>query len=582
MPTGYTSCTGSGTPPVPDRALACVAPVTDNEPMRAVLRGADVVDGTGVPARREDVAIEGGHIVAVGRDLPSDAVEVDLTGLVLSPGFIDPHTHYDAQIFWDADLTPSSWHGVTTVVTGNCGFTLAPTKPEHREVIVKTLEQVEGMSASALEAGLTWSFETFSEYLGQIDRRPKRLNMACMVGHTALRWYVLGDDAWEREATSDEVGRMQGLLGEAIESGAIGFSTSRHTHVGAFGRPVPSRAASHEELMQLARTVGESGRGAMEIAIGGSFGIEDVVRMSAVSGRPVTWSGSVLVPSAGENGAAAAADAVQASTSPGAAVFPQFPCRPIVNQVCLRDPFPLRSASDGFLELLQADADERTNLYRDGGWRQRTREGLQPAWKQRLAEATVQETRVHAGIRDGPTLAELADREGSTPFDLLIDLSLADGLETRFRVATANTDESVIAQLLRDPRCLLGLSDAGAHVSQLCDADYASHLLGYWVREQRALPLELAVWRLTAHPAAFYGLNDRGRIAVGCAADLVAFDPASIGSGEVERLWDFPGGTDRLVARSTGIEFVWVNGVLTRSHGADLVGAAPGRLVTLR
>jgi N-acyl-D-amino-acid deacylase len=507
---------------------------------------------------------------------------VDLTGLVLSPGFIDPHTHYDAQILWDADLTPSSWHGVTTVVMGNCGFTLAPTRPEHREVIVKTLEQVEGMSAEALDAGITWSFETFPEYLRQVDQRPKRLNVACMIGHTALRWYVLGDGAPERQANSHEIGRMQELVREAMDYGAIGFSTSRHNHVGAFGKPVPSRAATHDELMGLARTVGRTGRGVVEIAIGGSFTIEDAVRMAVVSSRPVTWTGSVLVPSAGENGATAAAEAVELSSASGAAVFPQFPCRPIVNQVTLLDPFPLRSASDGFLEILQADAAERINLYSDDGWRRRTREGLQPAWEQRLGQATVQETQVHVGIHNGPTLAELAFREGTTPFDVLIDLSLTDGLATRFRIAVANSDELVIAQLLRDRRCLLGLSDGGAHVSQLCDADYATHLLGYWVREQQALPLEQAVWRLTAHPAAFYGLNDRGRIAVGYAADLVAFDPASIGSTEVERLWDFPGGTDHLVARSTGIQFVWVNGYLTHANGNDVAGVAPGKLLTGR
>src|SRR5262249_21564454 len=188
------------------------------------------------------VAIADGRIVDVGPDLPSDLPEVDMTGLVLSPGFVDPHTHYDAQLFWDPDLTPSSWHGVTTVVMGNCGFTVAPTRPEHRDIVYRTLENVEGMTDESLEAGLPWSFETYPEFLAQADRVPKRLNVACMIGHTALRWYVLGDDAPERVATRDEVDRMCSLVREALELGAVGFSTSRHNHVGAFGKPVPSRA----------------------------------------------------------------------------------------------------------------------------------------------------------------------------------------------------------------------------------------------------------------------------------------------------------------------------------------------------
>jgi N-acyl-D-amino-acid deacylase len=433
------------------------------------------------------------------------------------------------------------------------------------------------MSVDALEAGLPWSFESFPDYLDAVDGLDKRLNVACLIGHTALRWFVLGDDAPDRPATGDEVDRMCGLIAEAMARGAIGFSTSLHNHVGAFGKPVPSRAASQEELLQIAETLRQSGTGTIEVAIGGAFGIDEAVRVAEVSGRPLTWSGTALVPTAGQNGGGPAAAAVDRSRASGAAVFPQFPCRPIVNQVTLQDPFPLRSASDGFLQVLGTDPEKRLALYSSREWRDGAKETLQPLWAQRLADATVEETAVHTGIRNGPTLGELAARQGTTPFDLLIDLSLADGLATRFKVAVANTDETVIAQLLADRRCLLGLGDAGAHVSQLCDANYATDLLGYWVRDQRAIPLELAIWRLTGQPAEVYGLSDRGRIAVGAAADLVAFDPATVGTEEVERVWDFPGGTDRLIARSTGVEWVWINGTLTRSWGNDLAGRSPGK-----
>jgi N-acyl-D-aspartate/D-glutamate deacylase len=550
-------------------------------PERVLLRGADVVDGTGAPARRADVAIADGRIVGVGPDLDAhvgaDFDVVDLSGLVLSPGFVDPHTHYDAQVFWDPDLTPSSWHGVTSVVMGNCGFTVAPTRPAHRDVIVRTLENVEGMTLETLQAGLPWSFETFPEYLSRVDAVRKRLNVACMVGHTALRWYVLGDDAADREATDDEVDRMCDLVREALACGAVGFSTSRHNHVGAFGKPVPSRAATHEELLHLAGVLGEARTGTIEVALGGSFGVEDAVRTARLSGRPVTWSGAQIMPMAGEDRRDEALRAVEESSPADAVLFPQFACRPIVNQVTLLDPFPLRSASDGFLEALHADHDARLALYADEGWRRRAKANLLPMWEPRLAAMTVQETRVHGDLANGPTLGELAAREGTTPFDVLVDLSVADGLETRFRIAVANTDEWVTEHLLRDRRCLVGLSDAGAHVTQLCDANYATHLLGYWVRERGVLPLEVGVWRLTGQPAAVYGLSDRGRIAEGAAADLVAFDAERIGTGPAERVWDFPGGTDRLVAPSTGVECVWVNGTRVRAWGKDVPGVAPGQ-----
>jgi N-acyl-D-aspartate/D-glutamate deacylase len=231
------------------------------------------------------------------------------------------------------------------------------------------------------------------------------------------------------------------------------------------------------------------------------------------------------------------------------------------------------------LEALGVDPDQRLALYADPGWRRRAKEGLNRTWARRLADATVEESETRAEIVHGPTLGEIALRQGTSPFDVLIDVSMADGLATRFKVAVANTDESVIAGLLHDRRCLVGLSDAGAHVSQLCDANYATHLLAYWVRERHALPLELAIWHLTGQPAAVFGLHDRGHIALDAAADLVAFDPARISPGEAERVWDFPAGTDRLVARSTGIEFVWVNGVPIRSSGSDLDDVAPGRLL---
>jgi N-acyl-D-aspartate/D-glutamate deacylase len=548
----------------------------------AVLRGAEVVDGGGAPRRRLDVEIDGGRIQAIGPDLHSTLPEIDLSGLVLSPGFIDPHTHYDAQVFWDGDLTPSCWHGVTTVVMGNCGFTLAPTRPHHREIILRTLEKVEGMSVETLAAGVRWDFETFPEYLREIDALPKRLNVACMIGHTTLRWYVLGDEAPDRAATEDEIEEMSALLREALEQGAIGFSTSRHNEVGAFGKPVPSRAATHEEIMRLAAAMADVDRGVIQLVIGPTFDLDAVVHMARMSGRTVTWSGSELTPTTFADHRAAAAASIDACDVSDASLFPQFPCRPVVQQVNLQDPFPFRTAGEAFLDVLRVEPRERLALYADKEWRSRAKAGLTSDWQRRLADATVCATRVHTSLCNGPTLSELAQRAGTSPLDVLIDLSMTDGLETRFAIVLANADQRLVADLLADRRCLLGLSDAGAHVSQTCDANYATDLLAYWVREQQAIPLELAVWHLTRQPAAVYGLQDRGRIERGAVADLVAFDAARIGSHQPERVWDFPGGADRLVARSTGVEWVWINGTPIRAGGIDVADVSPGRLIRSR
>lgn len=547
--------------------------------MDVLLHGAAVMDGTGTPAASLDVEIAGDQIVRVGPDLVSQFPRVDLAGLVLSPGFIDPHTHYDAQILWDPDLTPSSWYGVTTVVMGNCGFTIAPTRPTDRDTIVRTMQNVEGMQAATLNAGLPWTFETFPEYLAAIDALGKRVNVACMIGHTPLRWYVMGDDATERQAKPDEIEQMCHLVREALEHGAIGFSSSQSEHIGAYGKPVPSRSATHEELFEIARTIGIAGQGTIEIVIGDNFAVENVEKLVELSGGPVTWSGRVILPTEADEDAAAD-EAVRITTRSGRAVFPQFACLPIVSQVTLLEPGPLKSVSPGFREILGLDAELRLERYRDDDWRRRAKASLDPKWARRIAAATVQETGVHARLVGGPTLGELAAEQGTTAFDLMIDLALADQLATRFRVATTNTLEAVVERMLQDERAFLGLSDAGAHVTQMCDANYALHLLGYWVRERQALSLEKAVWRLTGHPAEVFGLSGRGRIAPGYAADLVAFDSARVGTGALRRVWDFPDRTDRLVSDGVGVEYVWVNGELIRSPSGDIDSAKPGRLLS--
>ena len=545
-------------------------------PVDLLLRDGAVVDGTGSPARAADVAVGAGRIVAVadpGELPPSSAAEVvDLDGLALAPGFIDVHTHYDAQILWDGDLTPSSWHGVTSVVMGNCGFGVAPTRPEHRDIVVRLLENVEGMSKEALDAGIDWCFESFPEYFDALDRRPKRLNVGAFVGHSPVRLWVLGGE--ERPATPGEVAEMRELVGQALDAGAIGFSTSRQpAHQGAYGRPVPSRFAEIDEVDALASVLGEKGRGVLQVSIGPGLFVDQFSDLATRYGRPVTWT--ALVARADKPGAA------QRTVERGAAlpgeVYPQIACRPIVMQITLADPGPLAEV-DEWKEVLALPRDERPRLYRDEAWRDRARPSTLAAWAHRWSKVDVEETNVHGDIV-GIDLERLARERATTPFDLMLDLALADDMATRFRVVMENDGDDEIGELLADRRTLLGLSDAGAHASQLCDACYSTHLLGHWVRERKALSLEDAVWRLTGHPHEAFRIEGRGLIAPGFHADLVAFDPATVGTAPVERAHDQPGGADRLLVRSTGIEHVWVNGVAVRRGGADLPGVAPGTLL---
>jgi N-acyl-D-aspartate/D-glutamate deacylase len=544
--------------------------------MDLLLRGGLLIDGTGGPARPADVVIEGDRIAAVeapGRlEAPSGTSVVDLDGLVLAPGFIDVHTHYDAQILWDGDLTPSSWHGVTSVVMGNCGFGVAPTHPEHRDIIVRTLENVEGMSMEALNQGIDWCFESFPEYLAAVDERSKRINVAAFLGHSALRLFVVGGE--ERPATEEEVATMRGLVREAMEAGAIGFSTSKQpNHQGAFGRPVPSRFAEVDEVYALTSVLGQLGKGVLSVSIGPGLFVNQFSEIAVKYGVPVTWT--ALVARADRPGAALRT--VERGAGLPGEVYPQIACRPIVMQMSVADPTPLGEI-DEWKEVLAIPRDRRAAMYRDSSWRDRARPSTLATWSHRWSKIDIEETRAHHDLV-GRKLDQLAAERGTTPFDLMLDLALADDLVTRFRVVMDNDGDDEIGDLLADKRTLLGLSDAGAHASQLCDACYSTHLLGHWVRERKALSLEDAVWRLTGQPHEAFRIPARGLVREGFFADLVAFDPDRVGTTPVERVYDQPGGADRLLVHSIGIERMWVNGVATRVAGEEVAGVAPGRLI---
>jgi N-acyl-D-aspartate/D-glutamate deacylase len=547
------------------------------------LENAIVVDGTGAPGFRGDVVVDGGRIVAVGdaSDLSrGDAERVDLDGLVLAPGFIDSHTHYDAQVLWDPDLTPSCWHGVTTVVMGNCGFGLAPVRREHRAKILRTLENVEAMSLRALQEGIEWSFETFPEYLDAVAALPRRCNTSAFVGHTPVRLYVMGPDATRREATDAEIAEQRRLVEEALRAGAIGFASSKtEVHVGEDGGPVPSFMASNAEIVELARSLRSVGHGILQFTWGPQFGLDDLIALAAeLAPHPVTFTALLdqfTQPMQGRTNGAV----LDAVDRPDIELWPQVSGRPLVFQLTMKDPFALAQGRSAFQRVVAAPRTERAAFYRDPSWRMHAKSQLGPEWVARWERTTIQETKVHDHLRNGPTITELAAKANKDPFDVVADLALEDDLETRFKIVMYNFDDTAVAELLRHDHTLINLSDAGAHASQLCDANFSTWLLQRWVRELGVLSLEEAVYRLTGQPARLYGLHGRGLVRPGYAADLVAFDPEAVGTDEVERVWDLPGQADRLIARSRGIECMWVNGTPTRADGKELPDSRPGALV---
>ena len=550
-----------------------------------VVRGGTVIDGTGSPARRADVGVAGGRIVAVEEGLSAKR-ELDASGQVVSPGFIDIHTHYDAQVFWDPWLTPSSFHGVTTVIAGNCGFSIAPVRTEGVPLLARTLQHVEDMSFDTLQAGVPWDgFETFPQYLDAVERRRPALNYGCYVGHTAVRLYVMGEDAYERPADDKELRLMSEVVAESMAAGAMGFASSASpTHNGDKGRPVPSRVADLEELRTLLQPVRQAGKGVVALLPGGVIRHEQVFELQKEIRRPFTWTALLTVQ--GYPYHEKVITEHEAAWQDGAEVWPQVSCRPLVFQMNLEEPFTL-NMRPSFAALMGKSHDERTAAYRDASWRasawaELSGEGagrLPFNWKAlSVAESDSRPDLVARKVTD------LAEEWGCTALDVILDISLGDDLRTRFWSVLANDDPEGIAWLLPRDHVLLGLADSGAHVSQLCDACFATDLLGNWVRDREVMPLERAIHKLTGEPAAVYGLNDRGTIEVGKAADICVFDAETVAPGPLRRVRDFPANGERLTADSpVGMTHTIVNGVPIRVDGsADQDGLRSGPGVVLR
>lgn len=545
-----------------------------------VIRGGTVVDGTGAPGVLADVGISGGRIVEIGQDLSGERT-LDAHGHVVAPGFIDIHTHYDAQVFWDPALTPSCFHGVTTVVAGNCGFSIAPTRPADRGLIARTLENVEDMDVETLAAGIPWDFETFPEYLESVDRRGVALNFAAFIGHTAMRIHAMGDAAYERAATEDEIVAMQDMLRDAIAAGAAGFASSfSPTHRGDGGRPIPSRLAARDEVDALVDVMAELRTGVVACVIGQeTIGLMDVYALQARAGIPFTYT-ALLAMSAGHH--RIMAEINTSKWAEGAQVWPQVTGRPLAFSFAMTAPFTF-NINPVFAELMSASIEDRRRAYADPGWRAEAiawwddHPGFgTPEW----GSFDLDEAPAHPELV-GRRLSELADERGQEPFDLLLDLTLDEpDLALRTRSVVANSDVDEVGPLLADPHTTLGLSDAGAHVSQLCDAPQATDLLGVWVRERGLMSVEAAVHKLTQVQADLFGLADRGVLRPGAHADVTVFDPATVAPGPVRRVHDFPANGERLTADApVGIRHVLVNGTPIVRDGEHDADARPGQLV---
>ena len=562
-----------------------------------VIRGATVVDGTGAPARRADVGVKDGRIVAVGEpgEVDGDAAEVfDAEGLVITPGFVDPHTHYDAQLFWDPAATPSNVHGVTSIVAGNCGFTLAPLHAEDGDYLRRMMARVEGMPLAALENGVPWGWETFGEYLDRLDGRIG-VNAGFMVGHCALRRYVMGADAVGHEATPEQVDAMVRELHASIEAGGLGFSTTlSSTHSDGDGQPVASRHATTDELLALCRAAGEHEGTVLEGAFEGGldkFGDDEIELVAAMSvaagGRSINWNVLTVDSAVPERVPRQLSAADVAAEKGGKVVALTMPVLVPMNMnfgsFCALYLIP------GWGDVLRLPLDEKQAALADPATRTTMAAQAQSEeagvfrrltdWARYVIGDTFSEA--NEGL-SGRQVAEIAAERGDAdPFHTLLDIVAADDFRTvLWPMPTDNDAESWAMRKVvwQDPRVMLGGSDAGAHLDRMSGASYTTRLLADCLRGRKLASLERAVQMLTDDPAQLFGLRDRGRVAEGYHADLVVFDPETVGSGPARLVADLPGGAARLTAEAEGVVRVYVAGVATVVDNQG-TGATPGQIL---
>ncbi|HLG69343.1 MAG TPA: amidohydrolase family protein [Chloroflexota bacterium] len=540
-----------------------------------------VVDGSGLPAYRADVGIRDGRIVEIGRlNTASAARTIDADGLVVAPGFIDHHTHLDAQLLWDPYGTSAPEHGVTSVITGNCGLTLAPVAAGREEDLVQSFVRVEAMPRKALEAGVPWGWHSFGDYLDALDGRVG-VNVGVQVGHIAVRHQVMGDEATERSATPNEIERMRALVREAMLAGALGFSTNRNPrHMREDGKPVASRLADDDELFALCDVLAELNSGVIQTILGLSKPdhMAWYETLAQRTGRPVTWQSVQhrwIAPDMWREQLAG----LDGIFGKGLQTYGLANTQPLMRRFALKnaqvfDEFPT------WKTLMFLPETARKQAFASPETRAKLRAELddpKPSnFHKRWDLVTIYRTRDERF--QGKSVAELAAARGSSGLDAFLDLSLEEDLETVFESANTGGDPVAMGEILRDPHVLVGISDAGAHVQFGATFGYSTTLLGMWVRDRQIMSLEQAIHKLTFQVASVYDIRDRGLLRPGYAADLTLFDPATVKSGEPEWVEDYPASTKRLIQRSEGLHYTIVNGRVICEDGR-LSGDLPGQVL---
>lgn len=551
-----------------------------------LIKNGTVVDGTGAPSRRADVAIQGGKITAIGKITDSATRVIDASDLIVSPGFIDPHTHYDAQICWDPLITCSSWHGVTTIVMGNCGVGLAPCKPAERNVAAENLVHVEAIPREVLDRGLTWDWESFPQHMSATATRGIGINVGFLAALSPFRHYVMGDEAMGRAATTAETAQIRALLHEAMTAGALGMSlTVMPQHLGYKAQPLACRLASHDELRSYASILKDLGRGTIEIALtkqpstvsDKEYALLEL--LTSASGRPVTWLNL-----RDRDDAPEAWMETLEKVAPLLALGcrPQVAVRPLVVDFNLRNPF-LFASMNSMKPVFEDKSVEAQKIVYAGAEFRRTfaAELERRAVFHHLWERTQVKEVTNSALKstEWKSIAQIARDRGVAPLDAFFDLALEDELAVDFMIPLLDIDEERVVRKFSDPRTLIGISDGGAHVDMLCNAGYPSYMLGTFVREKQAISLEHAVKRMTSEPAQFFGITDRGVLRPGMAADIAVFDLNTIGSPERPEIrHDLPGGGRRLVTQAEGITHTLVNGQVLY-EGLRHTGILPGQVL---
>jgi N-acyl-D-aspartate/D-glutamate deacylase len=561
-------------------------------PYDLVIKNGTVVDGSGMPGYRADVGVRHGRIVAIGRIRERGRETIDAEGLVVAPGFVDGHTHMDAQVFWDPMGTSSCYHGITTVVMGNCGFTLAPCAAADKHFVVRNLQRAEDIPPEAMEAGIDWRWTTFPEFLDTLEALPKGINYAGYIGHSALRTYVMGERAFEKAATEDDLRAMQRELRDALRAGAMGFTTSRSpSHETPDHRPVASRVADWDEVRRLVNTMGELNAGIFEIAgenvdrEADNPGLPDYHRrlkaLAVESGRPITFG--VFGRRAAPNVWRKYMSLLDETAAAGGRMFAQAHSRSLSALLSFKTQMPF-DRLPLWKELKKLPPAEKLAKLRD------------PEFKKKLVEATEQKPDGKAlgtearpqpyewlfvfDTVEGPhrSVAEVAAERGTHPAEVMIDLAVEKNLDLFFLMPVANEDQDHALEIMKHPRACVTFSDSGAHVTQLMDSSLQTHLLAHWVRARQAFTLPQAVRMLTLVPATLWGFADRGLVREGMAGDFVVFDPETIGAEMPEVVTDLPAGAKRLVQRCRGVAATVVNGETILRDGKP-TGAHPGQLL---